>query len=72
MVLSDININETLEKMRLDLEREDNLSPALKASKELLILIVSLLSKQLGLFRLRIRGVNNLSGGLFDNRVLFP
>jgi transposase len=49
VVLSDININETLEKTRQDLEREDNLSPALKASIELLILIVSLLSKQLGL-----------------------
>ena len=49
MGLSEINNNETLEKTRRDLEQEDDLSPALKASIELLILIVSLLSKQLGL-----------------------
>jgi transposase len=49
VALGNININEALEKARQELEQEDSLSPALKASIELLILIVSLLSQQLGL-----------------------
>lgn len=49
MALGNINIDEALEKARQELEQEENLSPALKASIELLILIVSLLSQQLGL-----------------------
>ncbi|MGI9316908.1 MAG: IS66 family transposase [bacterium] len=49
MGLSEINIKESLDNARQLLALEKNLSPALKASMELLILIVSLLSNQVGL-----------------------
>lgn len=49
MRLGDINISETRERARKELDREENLSPALKATIELLLLIVTLLSQQLGL-----------------------
>lgn len=49
MDLSDINVSETLEQARRELAAATDLPPSLKASIELLILIVALLSNRLGL-----------------------
>jgi transposase len=49
MALSDINVSDALDSARRELAQADDVSPALKASMELLIVIVSLLSNQLGL-----------------------
>jgi hypothetical protein len=49
MVLSDISVADALDSARRELGQADNLSPALKGSMELLIVIVSLLSHRLGL-----------------------
>jgi transposase len=49
MALSGINVTEALDSARRELAQADDVSPALKASIELLIAIVSLLSNQLGL-----------------------
>jgi len=49
MVLSDISVADALDSARRELAQADNLSPALKVSMELLIVIVSLLSNRLGL-----------------------
>ncbi len=49
MALSDINVSDALDSARGELAQAHDVSPALKASMELLIVIVSLLSNQLGL-----------------------
>ena len=49
MGLNGINIAEAMENTRQELGRDESVSPGLKAAIELLILIVTLLSQQLGL-----------------------
>lgn len=49
MGLNDINIADALENTRQELDRDESVSPGLKSAIELLILIVTLLSQQLGL-----------------------
>ena len=49
MTLDNINVDETVKKVTELIAREDNLSPALKASLEVLILLVSILVNRLGL-----------------------
>ena len=49
MVIDNIKVEETIEQARRQLEAENNLSPALRASIELLLLLVTLLVKRLGL-----------------------
>lgn len=49
MKLDKIDVNATLEEAKKLLSKESNVSPALKAMFELLIMIVALLSNRLGL-----------------------
>lgn len=49
MEIENIQVEETLEKVKRPLEEEQNLSPALRASLELLLTLVTLLLNRLGL-----------------------
>ncbi len=49
MILKDIDINSSLEKVKSLLKKEKKISPALKAAIEMLLLIITLLSNRLGL-----------------------
>ena len=49
MAIDNINVEETVKKVTELIAREENLSPALKASLEVLILLVSILVNRLGL-----------------------
>ena len=49
MTLKEVNIHGTLSKLRQQLEDEKDLSPALRATIEMLLVIVTLLAQRLGL-----------------------
>lgn len=49
MVVENIDVSQAVEKVKLLLKKEKNLSPALKAAIEILVLVVTLLANRLGL-----------------------
>lgn len=58
MTVDNINVDETVKKVVALIEQEKNLSPALRGSLEVLILLVSILVNRLGL-NSRNRAVNH-------------
>jgi len=49
MTISNIDVEATIERVKAQLAAEENLSPALKSSLEVLLLLVVLLLDRLGL-----------------------
>lgn len=49
MTIQNIDVDATIQRVKLQLEQEDDLSPALRSSLEVLLLLVTLLTNRLGL-----------------------